>query len=181
MNIEYDVKEILTDIKQSFEKIDTRFDKLESKLDKVSEDVGELKTNLVRVELELKGDLSRIELELKSDLSRVEQTLQRSNANFVGTQTIRDFRSSDQRLTGVHKVKVVVFKLSQRSSDDLSAINNLIQTQQLDPTTIVAILGKTEGNGCVNDFRGFAIQSLKTYLSSHLIVVCEQTGKGSCA
>lgn len=66
-------------------------------------------------------------------------------------------------------MKVALFKLPQRSPDDLSAINNLIQTQQLAPTTIVAILGKTEGNGCVNDFtRGFAVQSLKTYLS-HLI------------
>ena len=68
MNIEYDIKEILTDIKHSISKLDT-------KLDKVTEDVGELKTNLVRVELELKSDLSRIELELKGDLSRVEQTL----------------------------------------------------------------------------------------------------------
>ena len=46
MNIEYDIKEILTDIKQSISKLDT-------KLDKVTENVGELKTNLVRVELEL--------------------------------------------------------------------------------------------------------------------------------
>ena len=62
-------------------------------------------------------------------------------------------------------MKVNVFKLPQRSPDDLSAIDTLIQTQQLDPSTIVAILGKTEGNGCVNDFtRGFAVQSLKTYL-----------------
>lgn len=66
-------------------------------------------------------------------------------------------------------MKVGAFKVPQRSPDDLSVIDNLIQTQQLDPTTIVAILGKTEGNGCVNDFtRGFAVQSLKTYLS-HLI------------
>lgn len=63
-------------------------------------------------------------------------------------------------------MKVNVFKLPQRAPDDLSAIETLIQTQQLAPATIVAILGKTEGNGCVNDFtRGFAVQSLKTYLS----------------
>ncbi len=69
----------------------------------------------------------------------------------------------------MYKVKVDVFKLPQRSPDDLSGLDNLIQTQQLDPTTIIAILGKTEGNGCVNDFtRGFATQTLKLYLSQYL-------------
>lgn len=62
-------------------------------------------------------------------------------------------------------MKVSVFKIPQRGPDDLSALNALIQEQRLDPWHIVAILGKTEGNGCVNDFtRGFAVQTLKLYL-----------------
>jgi cyanuric acid amidohydrolase len=57
---------------------------------------------------------------------------------------------------------VNVFKIPQRRPDDLSSLDTLVQTGQLDLTKIVAILGKTEGNGCVNDFtRGFAVQTLK--------------------
>lgn len=43
MNIEFDLKEILT--------------RLETKVDKISEDVSDIKTNLVRVEAELKGEI----------------------------------------------------------------------------------------------------------------------------
>ncbi|MEM1255091.1 MAG: ring-opening amidohydrolase [Cyanobacteria bacterium P01_H01_bin.21] len=62
-------------------------------------------------------------------------------------------------------MKVDVFKISQSSPDDLTGLISLVQQQQLDPKNIVAILGKTEGNGCVNDFtRGFAVATLKGYL-----------------
>lgn len=62
-------------------------------------------------------------------------------------------------------MKVDVFKISQGSPDDLSGLQHLIETQQLDPQTIVAVMGKTEGNGCVNDFtRGFAVATLQNYL-----------------
>ncbi len=64
---------------------------------------------------------------------------------------------------------VDVFKIPQLSPDDVSGLDTLIQQGKLDPQSIVAILGKTEGNGCVNDFtRGFATQSLKFYLHRHL-------------
>ncbi|AFY90274.1 MAG: hypothetical protein CLLPBCKN_005857 [Chroococcidiopsis cubana SAG 39.79] len=43
MNIEFDLKEILT--------------RLETKVDKISEDASDIKTNLVRVEAELKGEI----------------------------------------------------------------------------------------------------------------------------
>ena len=49
-------------------------------------------------------------------------------------------------------MKVDVFKIPQASPDDLTGLIALIQRQRLDPKTIVAIIGKTEGNGCVNDF-----------------------------
>lgn len=66
-------------------------------------------------------------------------------------------------------MQVNVFKIAQTSPDDLTGLEQLVQTQALDPATIVAILGKTEGNGCVNDFtRGFAVQTLKTYFRSQI-------------
>ncbi|MBE9108031.1 ring-opening amidohydrolase [Nodosilinea sp. LEGE 07298] len=62
-------------------------------------------------------------------------------------------------------MKVDVFKIAQSGPDDLSGLAELIARQRLDPKTIVAVMGKTEGNGCVNDFtRGFAVATLKRYL-----------------
>ena len=52
---------------------------------------------------------------------------------------------------------------------DLSAIEALIDGGSLDPAAIVAILGKTEGNGCVNDFtRAYAVAELGTMLAGRL-------------
>jgi cyanuric acid amidohydrolase len=65
--------------------------------------------------------------------------------------------------------KVSVFKIPQSSPDDLSGLIDLVEVQQLFAAQdVVAIMGKTEGNGCVNDFtRGFAVATLKAYLKSH--------------
>ncbi len=63
-------------------------------------------------------------------------------------------------------MKVDVYKLPQNSPDDLTALEAAIASGEINPQQIVAILGKTEGNGCVNDFtRGFAVQTLKNYLA----------------
>ncbi|MBD2069987.1 ring-opening amidohydrolase [Leptolyngbya sp. FACHB-671] len=60
-------------------------------------------------------------------------------------------------------------KIPQASPDDISGLDAIITAGKLKPAEIIAILGKTEGNGCVNDFtRGFATQSLKLYLGRHL-------------
>lgn len=62
-----------------------------------------------------------------------------------------------------------VHRLPMRGPDDASAITAKIAAGVIHPSGIVAILGKTEGNGCVNDFtRGYAVQSLKLALSQHL-------------
>lgn len=62
-------------------------------------------------------------------------------------------------------MKIDVFKISQSAPDDLSGLVRLVENQVLNPKSIVAIMGKTEGNGCVNDFtRGFAVATLKGYL-----------------
>lgn len=55
-----------------------------------------------------------------------------------------------------------VHRLPMSSPDDTSAIERLIEQGEIDPKAVVAVLGKTEGNGCVNDFtRGYAVQSLR--------------------
>ncbi|MEM1289187.1 MAG: ring-opening amidohydrolase [Pseudomonadota bacterium] len=58
-----------------------------------------------------------------------------------------------------------VHRIAMASPDDVSGIRALIGAGEIDPSTIIAILGKTEGNGCVNDFtRGYAVQSLRLLL-----------------
>lgn len=62
-----------------------------------------------------------------------------------------------------------VDRLPMSSPSDVSPILALLQSGAVDPLQIIAILGKTEGNGCVNDFtRGYATQSLRSMLSGDL-------------
>ena len=52
---------------------------------------------------------------------------------------------------------------------DLAAAAQLIESGALHPDEIVAVMGKTEGNGCVNDFtRDFATQAWCALLAPHL-------------
>lgn len=61
-----------------------------------------------------------------------------------------------------------VHRLPMRDPSDVSALAALIREGAVDPAGIVAVLGKTEGNGLVNDFtRGYFIQSLKQLLGPH--------------
>jgi cyanuric acid amidohydrolase len=62
-----------------------------------------------------------------------------------------------------------VQRFSATAPDDVSRIAAAIAAGTLDPAGIVAILGKTEGNGCVNDFtRAFAVTTLQMMLRLHL-------------
>jgi len=55
-----------------------------------------------------------------------------------------------------------VHRIPASGPDDVSGIVALAQAGALRPERVMAVLGKTEGNGCVNDFtRGFATSSLK--------------------
>jgi cyanuric acid amidohydrolase len=47
--------------------------------------------------------------------------------------------------------KVSVHRVPCSGPGDLSAVRALIASRELDPQNIVAVMGKTEGNGCVND------------------------------
>lgn len=65
--------------------------------------------------------------------------------------------------------RAYVHRFAMRSPDDCSALEAAIAAGTVDPNGIVAILGKTEGNGCVNDFtRAFAVKSLETVLARHI-------------
>lgn len=63
----------------------------------------------------------------------------------------------------------IVHRISAAAPNDTSGIEAAIAAGRIDPAGIVAILGKTEGNGNVNDFtRGYATQSLMLMLAKHL-------------
>ena len=62
-----------------------------------------------------------------------------------------------------------VFRLPMQHPGDLSELEGLIAQEALRADEIVAVIGKTEGNGGVNDFtRGYFTQSLMALLSRHL-------------
>ncbi|MBR0994418.1 ring-opening amidohydrolase [Bradyrhizobium japonicum] len=64
---------------------------------------------------------------------------------------------------------VGVFKIATRGPGDVSGLMNLIASGAIDPAAILAILGKTEGNGGVNDFtREYAVTALCTALAPKL-------------
>jgi cyanuric acid amidohydrolase len=62
-----------------------------------------------------------------------------------------------------------VHRISAASPDDVSGIEAAIAAGGLDPKGVIAVLGKTEGNGLVNDFaRGFAASALSLMFQRHL-------------
>lgn len=62
-----------------------------------------------------------------------------------------------------------VHRIATAGPDDVSGLDEAIAAGRIDPAGIVAILGKTEGNGCVNDFtRAFAVSVLRAALAGHL-------------
>ncbi|WFU79892.1 ring-opening amidohydrolase [Bradyrhizobium sp. CIAT3101] len=64
---------------------------------------------------------------------------------------------------------VGVFKVATKGPGDVSGLMSLIVSGAIDPTSILAILGKTEGNGGVNDFtREYAVAALCAALASRL-------------
>jgi cyanuric acid amidohydrolase len=62
-----------------------------------------------------------------------------------------------------------LLRLATASPQDTAPLGAAIDRGEIDPATIVAIIGKTEGNGCVNDFtRGYATLALKLLLAERL-------------
>lgn len=68
-----------------------------------------------------------------------------------------------------------VTRLSADAPDDTHALVTAIDRGLVDPFKIRAILGKTEGNGCVNDFtRGYAVDALTKILAVRMGLSTEE-------
>jgi cyanuric acid amidohydrolase len=64
-------------------------------------------------------------------------------------------------------LRALVYRVPAAAPNDVSGVERLI-AEGLDPRSIVAVLGKTEGNGNVNDFtRGFATRSFEDLFRRH--------------
>jgi cyanuric acid amidohydrolase len=67
------------------------------------------------------------------------------------------------------RLSVEVLCLPTRGPGDTAGLTALLESGRLDAKSIIAILGKTEGNGGVNDFtREFAVSTLCTALAPRL-------------
>ncbi|PUU94577.1 ring-opening amidohydrolase [Halanaerobium sp.] len=75
-------------------------------------------------------------------------------------------------------MNVNVYKIPMSSPDDISGLKQLINEGEINAEEIIAVLGKTEGNGCVNDFtRGFSTLAFKVYLSEKLNLSRKEVGE----
>src|SRR5215471_667083 len=75
-------------------------------------------------------------------------------------------------------MNIGVWKVAMAAPNDVSGLAQLIDSGQIDPAEIVALIGKTEGNGGANDFtRGFATLSYQLLLAKQLGVSAEEIGK----
>ena len=64
---------------------------------------------------------------------------------------------------------VDVVQIPTRGPGDVSGLMRLIEAGEIEPASILAILGKTEGNGGVNDFtREYAVTALSGALAPHV-------------
>jgi len=69
----------------------------------------------------------------------------------------------------MHTTSVDVVQIPTKGPGDVSGLVSLIDAGKIDPASILAILGKTEGNGGVNDFtREYAVSTLSTALASYV-------------
>lgn len=70
---------------------------------------------------------------------------------------------------------VDVIRIPCRSPGDLSGLEALIASGRIVPADIVAVMGKTEGNGCVNDYtREYASAMLAACLGRHLALTAAE-------
>jgi cyanuric acid amidohydrolase len=75
-------------------------------------------------------------------------------------------------------MRVGVHKLPMMNPSDVSALERLIEAGDINPAEIVALIGKTEGNGGANDFtRGFATLSYSLALGRRLGLTPDEVAK----
>lgn len=71
-----------------------------------------------------------------------------------------------------------VTRVAMQHPGDMSGIEKLFDSGVVEPDAVVAILGKTEGNGCVNDFtRAYAVFALQVMLARRLQSTPEEVGE----
>ncbi len=71
-----------------------------------------------------------------------------------------------------------VMRAEMAHPGDMSGIERLFDEGIVAPASVVAILGKTEGNGCVNDFtRAYAVFALQAMLGQRLGLSPKEIGK----
>lgn len=65
--------------------------------------------------------------------------------------------------------KIGVFKVPMSAPDDLRSFVSLVEKKHFQLDEVIAVLGKTEGNGCVNDFtRALTTTVFRNYMSKAL-------------
>lgn len=70
-------------------------------------------------------------------------------------------------------------RIATARPDDLSGLQALVAGGALDPNRVLAVIGKTEGNGCVNDFtRAFAVSALRQVLPEGVALVMSGGSEG---
>ena len=75
-------------------------------------------------------------------------------------------------------MQIGVHKVAMAAPNDVSELAQLIDGGVVKPSEIVALIGKTEGNGGANDFtRGYATSSYQSLLAKHLGISPEEVGK----
>lgn len=75
-------------------------------------------------------------------------------------------------------LNIGVHRLSMSNPADMSGLQRLIDKEGVDPGTVVATIGKTEGNGGANDFtRALATLSAATLLGRYLGEPPEEVGR----
>lgn len=71
-----------------------------------------------------------------------------------------------------------VFRVPMSAPNDISGIERLIDEGRFDPNDVISIMGKTEGNGNVNDFtRGYATLAISLLFSRLLDLSVEEAGQ----
>lgn len=72
-------------------------------------------------------------------------------------------------MAGPARRVALVHRVAARHPGDAAAVAALFDSGAMAPGEVVAILGKTEGNGCVNDFtRAYAVEALSQMLATRL-------------
>jgi len=66
-------------------------------------------------------------------------------------------------------MEINAFKILTKSPSDLSGLEALVDSGQINPAEVICIIGKTEGNGGRNDFtRDLSMLAFEEYFSTHL-------------